>query len=119
MGRKSKSHLPPSMLRGIVAANVSALRDRHYAVLPSVTARNRKLAEDIGTTLSQLQRIVAGTVGTSIDQIETLSKRLKCRPQDLLTPYYMQAMDSTPPLGTTPLARGELHRPPSGRHSIR
>jgi hypothetical protein len=109
MVRKSKSQLPPPMIRGILAANVVALRDRHYASLGTVTARNRQLAEDSGTTLSQMQRIATASVGTSIDQLETLALNLKCRPQDLLIPYYSQGADNQ--FNADSLASGELQRP--------
>src|SRR5687768_11842497 len=73
MGRNSKGHRPPAMIRQVIALNVRVLRDQRYADLPNETARNKQLAEDSGTTLSQIQRIIAQDLGTSVDQIEQLS----------------------------------------------
>jgi DNA-binding Xre family transcriptional regulator len=88
MGRRSKQHQAPAQIRFVVAANVKGLRDSVYASLPNETQRNRKLAADVGTTLSQVQRIISSSVGVSIDMLEGLSRALHCRPQDLLTPYF-------------------------------
>ena len=52
------------------------------------TAKNKALARAAGTTLSQIQRILACEVGTSIDIVESLARVFEVRPQDLLTPYY-------------------------------
>jgi hypothetical protein len=76
------------MVRAILAQNVQALRDSVYSRFRSVTARNKELAADAGLTLSQVQRIIAMELGTSIDYVEYLAKPLKVRPQDLLTPYF-------------------------------
>ena len=76
------------MVRAILSTNVKALRDQRYAHLGSVTARNKALAVDAGMRLSQLQRIIARELGTSIDYVEFLAASLKVRPQDLLTPYF-------------------------------
>lgn len=76
------------MIRMAVARNVMTLRDRVYSKERSETARNRKLAEAIGSKLSQVQRICEGKVGTSIDTIEWLADALGVEPRDLLTPYF-------------------------------
>ncbi len=87
MGRRSKRDKPDPLIRGFLATNVTALRDRKYGG-PSVTARNRKLAEKADTTLSQIQRVLSMELGTSIDLIARLARALDVRPQDLLTPYF-------------------------------
>lgn len=91
--------------------NVRVLRDRQYADLPNETARNKQLAEDSGTTLSQIQRIIAQDLGTSVDYVEQLSHALGCRPQDLLTPYFVSATGPPPtPEDTEPRESDSLQR---------
>src|SRR6185312_11225829 len=94
--RNSKSKRPVPVIRGILAGNVTALRDRVYADRPDETARNRALAEKAGVSPSQVQRVVNGELGTSIDIVEWLAGALGVRPQDLLTPYVATAMDAPP-----------------------
>ncbi len=88
MGRRSKKDRPPSIIQGVVADNVKKLRDLKFADLPNETARNRKLAQDAGTTLSQIQRIILQTLSPGVDMIERLAAALDARPQDMLTPYF-------------------------------
>jgi hypothetical protein len=92
MGRRAKAGQPSAMIRRVVADNVKELRDKWFASLPNETQRNKAIAKEMETTLSQVQRIVNGTVGLSIDQVELLAKVLRCRPQDLLTPYFGQSV---------------------------
>lgn len=89
--RKSKKDRPPSLLRGVVALNVRNLRDAVYASERSATARNTALAKAAGTVKAQIERILNQEVGVSIDLIERLATALRCRPQDLLTPYFQQS----------------------------
>lgn len=108
--RQSKSKKPVPIIRGILGRNVEVLRDQVYADLPNVTARNKTLAEKLGTTTSQIQRICAGELGTSIDSVEWLADALGVRPHDLLTPYFATAK-SAPPSGPPPAAdEGPLQR---------
>lgn len=86
--RRSKRDKPDPLVRGLLAGNVASLRDKRYEALGSVTARNRQLAEDANTTLSQIQRILSMELGTSIDLIARMARALKVRPHDLLTPYF-------------------------------
>lgn len=76
------------MIRGIVAENVKRLMDERFPSEPNKTAKSRALAGAAGTTLSQIQRILTQSVGTSIDIIESLAGAFEVRPQDLLTPYF-------------------------------
>src|SRR6202453_2752847 len=101
--RNSKSKKPIPIIRGILGRNVEVLRDQVYADLPNVTARNKKLAEQLESTLGQIQRICAGELGTSIDTVEWLADALGVRPHDLLTPYFATAK-SAPPSGPPPAA---------------
>ena len=91
--RDSKKNKPTPIIRGILAANVTLLRNRVYRDSATITARNRKLAEAIGSTLSQVQRICAGTAGTSVDTLEWLAAALHVRPHDLVTPYFAQNLE--------------------------
>lgn len=89
------------MIRAIFARNVKGLRDERFPKLRTDTAKNLALAKAAGTTLSQVQRILARTLGTSIDLVESLAGVFGVRPQDLLTPYYADKRDqleATPPL---------------------
>jgi DNA-binding Xre family transcriptional regulator len=88
VGRPSKSHQPQAVIRQVLAFNVEALRDKKFAALPNVTARNKELAKEAGTTLSQIQRVISKELGTSVDLVERISSALECRPQDLLEPYF-------------------------------
>src|SRR5437660_11459607 len=74
--RDSKKNRPIPVIRGVVGRNVEILRDRVYKEEPTVTGRNNKLAKAIGTKLAQIQRIIAGKIGTSIDTIEWLAEAL-------------------------------------------
>lgn len=117
MGRNSKGHRPPAMIRQVIAMNVRALRDQRYADLPNETARNKQLAEDAATTLSQIQRVIAQDLGTSVDFVEQLASALGCRPQDLLTPYFLSTAHPPPeyPPEAEPREPDSLQR--HGRHA--
>lgn len=96
MNRKSKKDRgPPPIIRNILAMNVASLRDRRYGGFSSETARNKQLAKDAGTTPSQIQRILAADLGTSIDMLDALARALNCRPFELLIPYFSYGMYST------------------------
>lgn len=89
MARKSKRDKDPNpVIRKYLADNVVALRDKEFARLLSVTAKNNALAGASKTTLSQIQRVLSMELGTSIDLIARMAHALKVRPQDLLTPYF-------------------------------
>lgn len=95
MKRQSKSQRPVTVIRGVLAQNLIALRDRKWPHLPNATKRNEALASLCKpTSKSQIQRIMAQQLGTSIDLLELLAYALDVRPQDLLTPYFasMQIM---------------------------
>jgi transcriptional regulator with XRE-family HTH domain len=87
MGRRSKKDLPPTMVRLVIGANVARLRDQRFTAGRSITARNKALAEKLKTSLSQVQRIVDGALGISVDQLEQLSSVLEVTPAFLVTPY--------------------------------
>lgn len=122
MTRTSKSKRPVPVIRGILGRNVTALRDSVFSELPNVTARNRKLAEAIGSKLSQIQRICNGELGTSIDTVEWLAEALRVRPHDLLTPYFVTTIererDATRPRQSISNETG-LPLPPRSRPRIR
>lgn len=87
------------MVRRIVAENVCILRDRQYRSLPDVTARNTALGKRVGSSLGQMQRICAGTLGTSIDTLEWLALALGVSTHQLLIPNFAASLD---PLPTAP-----------------
>ena len=90
MTRRSKKDKKPSALRLLLASNVEVLRDERYSTLPNPTARNKQLAKDADVSPSQIERVIAGTLGTSVDVLEAMANALRVRPQDLLTPYFRQ-----------------------------
>lgn len=90
MGRTTKKDRPPSLSRAVLSWNIANLRDEVFSDMRSKTARNKKLAEESGTTLSQIQRIIDQQVGTSVDQLDSLAKALKCSPADLMSPYFQR-----------------------------
>lgn len=108
MGRRSKKNRPPAIIQGVLADNIRRLRDRKYAVLPNETARNRALAKDAETTLSQVQRIISCALAPGVDMVEQLANALDVRPQDLLTPYFTSA----PAAVAQDEVQGSLGKPP-------
>lgn len=91
MGRRSKFQISPEeiILRNVLASNLTALldRDREFSDVrrfPSATSRYIALAARIKTSLSQIQRIMHGTIGTSIDNVAKLAKQFHVEPRDLL-----------------------------------
>jgi transcriptional regulator with XRE-family HTH domain len=89
MGRKSKKDRPPAMIQTVLAVNLTKLRDRKYASYPNETSKNRALAKDAKTTLSQIQRMTRGALAPGIDMLELLAFALDVRPSDLITPYFV------------------------------
>lgn len=73
-------------LRLTLAANLSALIDAYPSKATSLTNRYMDVAKKLGTSLSQVQRLVQGSVGTSIDQLAVLAKIFHVTPCDLLDP---------------------------------
>jgi transcriptional regulator with XRE-family HTH domain len=91
----------------LLAQTVETLRDQRYEKLPNPTARNRQLAKDADVSSSQIERVIAGTLGTSVDTIDALAKALDVRPQDLLTPYFASKHLSDQLTASTP----SIHEP--------
>jgi transcriptional regulator with XRE-family HTH domain len=112
MTRKSKKDRPPTLIRGIVAQNIEQLRDQVYRDLRTPTARNTRLAKESGVATSQIQRIIAQELGTSIDYLEMLAKPLGVRPQDLLHPYLV-SQPKPPDYRDESPGQDELQRRPS------
>lgn len=96
--RRSKSERPPTLIRAYVSDNLTDLRDQKYPPdkFTSMTARNRALAKDSGVSKNQIDRILAKTQGTTVDQLEWLAEALGVRPQDLVTPYFTRGERVTP-----------------------
>jgi transcriptional regulator with XRE-family HTH domain len=102
MARRSKTYKQQVVVRAILASNLKALRDQHYRELDTPTARNKALARDADTTLSQIQRILKSQVGTGVDQLESLAQVFGVKPQDLITPYFTAETPPNPPAGAQP-----------------
>lgn len=75
------------MIRGALGRNLKHLRDAKWHNLPTITARNEKLGKLLGSSLSQVQRLISGDVGTSIDTLEQLADIFGVEPAQLITPY--------------------------------
>jgi transcriptional regulator with XRE-family HTH domain len=90
VGRRSKKNRLPAISQGIFADNVRRLRDasQKYAELENDTGKNRALAKDADTTLSQIQRVLNQQVSPGIDLVERIANAFGVRPQDMLTPYF-------------------------------
>lgn len=114
MSRKSKKDRPVAIIQGVVAANVRQLRDVKYEPLPNVTAMNKALAKDADSTLSQIQRVIAGELAAGIDLIERLSMALSVTPSELMTPYFAQKQRSAAQAQQSPF---ESRTPPQSSHT--
>jgi hypothetical protein len=95
--RASKRDRRPTIVRSILAQNICALRDRKWPEEPTITGRNKILAQHLFTGLPQVQRIAKGEVGTSVDYVEWLAEIFEVRPQDLLSPYFATSFKDQPP----------------------
>ncbi len=98
VGRRSKRDKPEPLIRGVLAHNVTLLRDKRFDGGASTTAKTKALAAAADTTVSQIQRILSCELGTSLDLVARLARALGVRPQDLLTPYFGSVPDPTKPL---------------------
>lgn len=73
-------------MRQIVAANLVALLDKHYSHMGNITQREKALAEKAGVSFSTVQRIVAKSVGATIDNLESIALAFDLSPYQLLIP---------------------------------
>lgn len=110
--RNSKSKRPPSVSRAVLARNVAELRDKKFAYLSTVTDRNRALAEEIDSSLSQIQRIVAGKVGPSTDTVELLANAFYVEIGQLLFPYFSNNISED--FYASKRAKDKSRKPPTG-----
>lgn len=115
MSRRSKKEKLPNQLRFILGRSVKAQRDVRYLKLGTATARNEQLAKAVGCSVSQIERIISGELGTSVDYIEALAKALDVEPHELLMPG-AQELRIGEPRGAT--AR-ELHPDAAGGRAVR
>lgn len=81
-----KSPKVAGFMRTILAANIAALLEKHYADLKSVTARQKQLAEDAQTTLATIQRVMKQETGPSLDTIEAIATVFGVSTYQLLIP---------------------------------
>lgn len=70
-------------MRSILAANVKALLEKHYA---TSTNRPLALAKDAGVSLSTVQRVLAEDVGASLDVVEAIATVFHLSSYQLLIP---------------------------------
>jgi hypothetical protein len=98
--RQTKSKKRPTVVRGVLAQNVCALRDRKWSNLQSDTQRNKELARAARVSLNLVQQITKALSGTSIDNVEFMAEVFECRPANLLTPYF--AVKDQPPKSDAP-----------------
>lgn len=85
--RRTKRDKGTSPLRAVLGRNVASLRDQRYSRLENETLRNKALAHAAETSISQIQRVIKGEVGASIDILDALAIALDVSVCDLLTPY--------------------------------
>jgi transcriptional regulator with XRE-family HTH domain len=74
------------MLRFVLAANVAARMVSVFHDQPNKTAREKKLAQAAGVSVSTVGRILNGDTGASLDNIEHVARALGCSAVSLLTP---------------------------------
>jgi transcriptional regulator with XRE-family HTH domain len=74
------------MLRYVLASNVSSLLPIVYSSIEDRTAREKALARAANVSASTVQRICAGSVGASIDNVEFIARALGTTVTELLTP---------------------------------
>lgn len=91
MGRKSKKDRPPAIIQAVLADNMLRLRDWRFSEMPTATARNRALAKQSGTSLSQIQRILEQKLACGVDMLEQIASVLEVSPRDLITPYFARS----------------------------
>lgn len=113
VGRRSKKDRAPALVQGLLAENVRRLRDEKYRDLRSETARNKKLASDSDTTLSQVQRILSQELAPGIDIVERIARAFDARPHDLLTPYFGMSYQETRPDRHEPKPGMAVHDKPA------
>lgn len=68
-------------VRAVLAANIARLQIARYL---DSTNRDKALASDVKMSLSQIQRIRTGEIGTSVDQLELLAQHFGVEPWMLL-----------------------------------
>lgn len=101
------------MIRGALGRNLKHLRDSKWQNLSTITARNEKLGKLLGSSLSQVQRLIAGQVGTSIDTLEQLADIFNVEPAQLITPY--SSARTMPGPGTHQGGKAKLYPVPGPR----
>ena len=73
MKRKPKMPKMAGIMRHVVALNVKGLMERVYKDEPN---KPQKLADESGTGLGTIQRVIAGEVGATVDTLEAVSLAL-------------------------------------------
>lgn len=86
--RNTKSKRPPTAIRAVLGRNVKALRDFKFRHIRKITDRNDAVRAATGIAVSQVNRIINGDSGASIDYVEYLAELFECKPHELLQPYF-------------------------------
>ena len=86
MKRKKKAQKPDSIYRAILAKNVKALMEFHFA-----ESKNRPLAVSRATgkdglSKSTIQRILGGDIGVNLETLDLIATALNVLPYQLLLP---------------------------------
>lgn len=107
MKGKPKTRKVPGILRYVVAENVNRRMGEVYRGRSNIV---KCLAVDSGVAMSTVQRILAGTVGASIDNLEAVASALRVQTYQLLIPDERHVI-------TAPSQQGQhrsLHQVPAG-----
>lgn len=80
---QTKRRKVPGFNRRVLAANVANLMKHRYRDL---TGQPMRLAKDANTSLSTIQRILAGEIGASIDTVEAIATVFDLAAYQLLIP---------------------------------
>lgn len=70
-------------MRAVLASNIRALMDKHYADKPN---KPLALGKDCGMSKSSIERILSGDQGPSIDKIEDIAAAFEMQAYQLLIP---------------------------------
>lgn len=85
MSRGPKKPKRAGVLRFVLAANVASRMVLVFHDQPHKTAREKKLAQTAGVSVSTVGRILNAETGASLDNIEHIARALGCSVIDLLT----------------------------------
>jgi len=97
----------------IIARNIDALLDRHFAREKTRTAQERAFAKKAETSLSQIQRARAGSTAVGVDVLERIADAFGVRVADMVREGYFAEMSpgaQLPAASTGELQPGESRK---------